>query len=210
MNFKKLLKNFLPYNIILNHRKRKMNVQNKIPSTTILEDNVSIMHPITRVGEYTYIGPGARLENIDKIGRYCSISHDVKIGLAPHPTTWLTSNAIFCNPSREIVKERKFQAIEQVGYTSISHDVWIGSSALIMAGVKIGTGAIIGAGSVITKDIPPYAIVVGVPGKVIKYRFPENVIEQLLLSEWWKKEPEELIVNEELVYNPENYFLKNR
>ena len=69
--------------------------------------------------------------------------------------------------------------------TTIGNDVWIGCNAVIMAGVSVGDGAIIGAGAVVTKDVEPYAVVVGVPGKRIKYRFEEEIRENLLQSRWW-------------------------
>jgi hypothetical protein len=67
----------------------------------------------------------------------------------------------------------------------IGHDVWIGHGVTVIAGKRIGTGAVIGSGAVVTKDIPPYAVAVGVPARVIKYRFPPGVVEQLLASAWW-------------------------
>ena len=74
----------------------------------------------------------------------------------------------------------------------IGHDVWIGHAAIIMPGVTIGHGAIIGSGAVVTKDVPSYAIAVGVPAKVIKYRFDETTIESLLTIEWWNWERAQL------------------
>ena len=67
----------------------------------------------------------------------------------------------------------------------IGHDVWIGYGAIIMDGVTVGTGAIVGAAAVVTKDVPPYAIVAGVPARIIRYRFDENTIKRLLESRWW-------------------------
>ena len=76
--------------------------------------------------------------------------------------------------------------------TVIGNDVWIGKRAIIKAGVKIGDGAVVGAGAVVTKDVPPYAIVAGVPAKIIKYRFDEDTIAQLLKTKWWNLSDEEL------------------
>jgi acetyltransferase-like isoleucine patch superfamily enzyme len=71
------------------------------------------------------------------------------------------------------------------GDINIGNDVWVGAKSTIMSGVKIGDGSIIGAGTTVTKDVPPYSIVVGNPGKIVKYRFDENQIEKLLKISWW-------------------------
>lgn len=81
----------------------------------------------------------------------------------------------FCKEENFLEKQR----------TSIGHDVWIGARAVVMDGVRIGDGAVIAAGSVITKDVPPYAIVGGVPAKIIRHRFGEELIQQLLIAPWW-------------------------
>ena len=78
---------------------------------------------------------------------------------------------------------------------NIGNDVWIGTNAIVMDGVKINDGAIIGAGAIVTKEIPPYAIAVGVPAKVIKYRFSQEIIDKLMELRWWDY-PEDFIVNE--------------
>lgn len=72
---------------------------------------------------------------------------------------------------------------------SIGNDVWIGARTVVMAGVKIGNGAVIGTGSIVTKDVPPYAIVAGVPAKIIKYRFGQQIIDRLEATKWWEFEP---------------------
>jgi serine acetyltransferase len=71
------------------------------------------------------------------------------------------------------------------GDITIENDVWIGAKATVMSGIKIGNGAVVAAGSVVTKDVPPYAIVAGNPAKIVKYRFDESQIEKLLQISWW-------------------------
>ena len=75
---------------------------------------------------------------------------------------------------------------------TIGNDVWIGRNAIIMDGVTVGTGAIVGAAAVVTKDVPPYAIVAGVPARIIRYRFDEGTVKRLLANRWWDY-PEEFI-----------------
>jgi virginiamycin A acetyltransferase len=79
------------------------------------------------------------------------------------------------------------------GNIELGHDVWIGTQCVILSGAKIGTGAVIAANSVVTGEIPPYAIAAGSPAKIIKYRFEEKVISELLQSKWWDKTHEQII-----------------
>ena len=122
------------------------------------------------------------------IGNYCSIAHRIKwfSGLN-HP-----SNVITTYPFDVLEADDASTVYSSSIFTSANHyqiiigsDVWIGADATIMAGVHIGDGAVIGAGAVVAKDVPPYAIVVGNPGKVIKYRFDEETINKLLKMRWW-------------------------
>ena len=163
-----------------------------------------------RIGEYTSIFHNTTLNhseigfcsytNFDcliqyaEIGNYCSIAHGVKIGLGRHPINMFSSARIFYkshNIFRVPVLEQKvdFKEYEPI---SIGSDVWIGAEAIIMDGVTIGHGAIVAAGAVVTKDVPPYGIVGGVPAKLIKYRFNEKQKEALLQTQWWMKQPNEV------------------
>lgn len=125
-----------------------------------------------------------------KIGRYCSIADKVDINPPQHPVDWLSITARQYNKGYlefdrfggKDVQVKEWQSGKRV---EIGNDVWIGTNAVIMGGVKIGDGAIVAAGAVVTKDVPPYAIVGGVPAKVIKYRFDEATIQELLALQWW-------------------------
>ena len=137
----------------------------------------------------------ARSVNKLKIGHFCSIADNVKFVLnSDHPTNFISTY-----PFKTLMLEKGPEAISK-GNIIIEDDVWIGTSCIIMSGVRIGQGAIIAAGAVVTKDIPPYAIVGGVPAKIIKYRFDEKIIEKLLKLDYSKLTPEIVKENQELFY----------
>lgn len=125
------------------------------------------------IGEHCYIGSNSII-NHTEIGAYCSIAPGVQIGGMEHSVwkastnTHLSDECVFGNT------------------TNIGPDVWIAASSIIKQGVTIGQGAVVGANSFVNKDVPPYAIVVGSPAKIIKYRFDEATIEKLMASEYWK------------------------
>lgn len=149
-----------------------------------------------RIDKFTFVNWDSVVYPNVNIGAYCSIGRGVQIGLAMHPTTWLSTHTFQYSdewfPSVEELKfDRKLQHTHHQR-TIIGSDVWIGNNALINSGVKIGHGAIIGAGAVVTKDIPDYAIVGGVPAKVIRFRFEEGVIRELLETKWWLHNPDSL------------------
>lgn len=147
----------------------------------------------TKMDAHSFCGYNCEIINTE-IGKYCSIASNVFIGGAEHPIDWIGTSPVFYK-GRDSVKlklseyERPLDKITYIG-----NDVWIGYRACIKAGVHIGDGAIIGMGAVVTKDIPPYAIVGGNPAKIIKFRFPENLINDLLESQWWN-EDEKLLRN---------------
>jgi carbonic anhydrase/acetyltransferase-like protein (isoleucine patch superfamily) len=96
------------------------------------------------------------------------------------------SSSPFFYKNEKLSKDRTY--FEEYRQTIIGNDVWIGARAILIDGITVGDGAVIGAGAVVTKDVPPYAIVGGVPAKIIKYRFEPEVIEFLLASQWWNKD----------------------
>lgn len=143
------------------------------------------------VGLYSYGGcfqPKFNIGGTVKIGNYCSIAEDVHYFGANHPIELVSSSAYFYNKSFGLdVKDVKRETLQ------IGNDVWIGYGSLILSGChKIGDGAVIGAGSVVTHDVPPYAVVAGNPARIIRERFSQNEQELLQKSKWWEKAPAEI------------------
>jgi len=139
------------------------------------------------IGRFSVVR-GGRISAI--IGDYCSIAPDVMMGEGNHPTPWLGTSGLFYQQNKYgFFAESKDFPIQPWSDSKkppiIRHDVWIGAGVKIMRGVTIGVGAVVAANSIVTKDVPPYAIVGGVPAKVIKYRFEPELIEALLKSNWW-------------------------
>jgi virginiamycin A acetyltransferase len=117
------------------------------------------------------------------IGRYCSVAHGSVALNANHPIHYKSSHGYFFNPQLGVCSKR---AVENT-QLSIGNDVWIGRNAIILPFVEnIGNGAVIGAGSVVNKNVPPYAIVLGNPARIVKYRFKDKVIQKLLQEKWWE------------------------
>lgn len=140
------------------------------------------------IGDYTYIGRNSLIQNT-KIGNYCSISHEVICGLGRHPLDLFSTSPVFYKRNNPLYLQVVDKDIDFEEYLpiSIGHDVWIGAHAIIMDGVSIGNGAVIAAGAIVTKDVPPYAIVAGIPAKIIKYRPMRDYIVKK--GEWWNYAP---------------------
>lgn len=149
----------------------------------------------SQVGDYTYIAPNTSIVCVN-IGKFCSISEHCSIGLATHSLKNVSTSPIFTSSNNALKKEWVNKNIfEEYSKTVIGNDVWIGTRVIIMGGVKIGNGAVIGAGSIVTKNVPDYAIVVGVPARIIKYRFEENILNELNKIEWWNNTEDTLKTN---------------
>lgn len=141
------------------------------------------------LGRCSYIGNNCAIRA--KIGRYCSIASFVRTVEGTHPATdWASTSPMFFSTARQCgatyVDANLFD--EHTETTVVGNDVWIGDGATILGGVRIGDGAIIAAGAIVAKDVPPYAVVGGVPARLIRYRFNSRQIDALLKLKWWDKE----------------------
>ncbi|MFM2063186.1 MAG: hypothetical protein RLZZ507_2856 [Cyanobacteriota bacterium] len=161
-----------------------------------LEDQVSVYRGSKiidcSVGRFTYISAECAF-SLAKIGRFCSMGPQILCGRGEHPTNFVSTHPVFFSTLKQcgtsFTDKNLFEERKQV---IVGNDVWIGARVFIRDGVRIGNGAIIGAGAVVVKDVPDYAIVGGVPAKVIRFRFPPDAIEKLKNIEWWNLPEEKL------------------
>lgn len=192
-----LLKYIVHYFILLFNRKNvKISFFSKISFNTLFEGynrvgrNVGLYN--SKIGLGSYISKECDFAHTI-IGKYCSIGQRVKTIHGIHPTSKFVSThpAFFST-----LNQAGFHFADKCTFNEhkrlygnysivIGNDVWIGNDVRILEGLTIGDGAIIGACSLIVKDVPPYAIVVGIPGNIIKYRFDEKTIKKLIESKWW-------------------------
>lgn len=123
---------------------------------------------------------------LESIGSFCNISADNVTIAGNHPITMVSTNTFTYSKKIGFVdQDKSISHIANTRKINIGHDVWVGANVILLPGVTIGHGAVVAAGAVVSKDVPPYAIVGGIPAKVIKYRFEPSVIDGLLKSNWW-------------------------
>lgn len=155
-----------------------------------------------KIGNYVYIAHQTKIIHC-KIGSFCSIGPNVKIGLGMHPTNFKSTFPAFFSLNKQCqITFCKQNIYNEYGNNIIGNDVWIGANSIILDNVEIGDGAIVAAGSVVTKNVAPYTIVGGVPAKVIKKRFSEATIQELIHSKWWDQEISLIIKNIEKFQSP--------
>ena len=146
-----------------------------------------------KIGRMSYVAEGAQLGYCN-IGAYSSIGPHSRIGgLGQHPTQFISTHPAFYSTHRQAGQSfSKTEKIDELQKTVLGNDVWVGVNAVILDGCRIGDGAIVAAGAVVTKDVPAYAIVGGVPAKLLRYRFTKEVIDALTAWCWWNYSDEVL------------------
>jgi acetyltransferase-like isoleucine patch superfamily enzyme len=166
-----------------------------------LEAPANIFNAVIRgecqVGAFSFFNSSCEF-NSSTMGRYCSIGQHVIVNPGMHPTNFLSTSPMASDAagvSAGMTQSRLYKSIALThqlrpqqtknNRVEIGHDVWVGARAIIMRGVRIGTGAIVAANAVVTKDVPPFTVVGGVPAQIIKYRFEPALANRILASEWW-------------------------
>lgn len=145
----------------------------------------------TKIGRYSYMGKNNSVADTN-IGSFCSIASYCAIGGGAHPINMVSTSPVFIGGRNVFNINFSHREAALNANVYIGNDVWIGEAVFVNDGITIGDGAIIGAHSVVTHDIPPYAIVAGAPAKILHYRFSDEQIQKLLEIKWWDW-PEEKI-----------------
>lgn len=151
---------------------------NRLHGTAVVADS--------SLGRYSYVASGAFVHHAD-VGAFCSIGPDACVGgLGRHPTRSLSTHPIFFSTKGQVTRSFVDEdCFDEFLRSSIGSDVWIGARAIVLDGIRVGDGAIVAAGAVVSRDVMPYSIVAGVPARTVKARFSPKNIEILLRLQWW-------------------------
>lgn len=186
----------------------------------VFEGNNYILGTVKKchIGYGTYVMSGCWFGNC-KIGRFCSIAANVTmVSRHGHPVNSFvsTSPAFYAHKAciKTFVNENLYDTSCKSGIEGkydliVGNDVWIGNGAVLFDGITIGDGAIIGAAAVVTKDVPPYAVVAGNPARIIRYRFEDDVIQKLMEKKWWENSIEDIKGNAYLFGDIDKFLISN-
>jgi phosphonate metabolism protein (transferase hexapeptide repeat family) len=148
------------------------------------------------LGDYSYVERHCEIM-YTTIGKFCAIAADCRINALNHPMDRVSQHKITYRPNEYFAHaklDKGFRALRQSKRVTIGHDVWIGHGAIVLPGITIGHGAVVAAGAVVTKDVPAYAIVAGVPAKRIKWRFEDSIRIRIISLAWWDW-PQEMLAS---------------
>lgn len=180
------------------------NWENNISPKSLIQPSCCISE--SSVGDYTYGAMYGHISQAD-IGKFCSLGPNLIIGWGIHPTNGISTSPMFYSTLKQngfsLSKTDKIQERKRI---TIGNDVFIGANVTVLDGVTIGDGAIIGAGAIVSKDIPPYAIAVGNPIKIIRYRYDNKTIEELLSIRWWDFKEDNLKLIEHYFFDVESFI----
>lgn len=146
------------------------------------------------IGLHSYVSYNSIIRNCE-IGKYCSIGPNVVIGFGNHRIDSLSTHPSIYMNKKQLGNEFNERMDASFPKVIIQNDVWVGANVYIKNGVTIHNGAIVAAGSVVTKDVPPFAIVGGTPAKLIRFRFEQDVIDKIQASKWWDQDLENLDID---------------
>ncbi len=161
----------------------------RIDPTSKVESGSQVVH--SSFARHSYCGYDCTIIHA-RVGSFCSIANGVSIGGARHPVEFVSTSPVFLSHRDSVRAKFSRHTYAMTDTTVVGNDVWIGERALIKAGVTVGHGAVVGMGSVVTKDVPPYAIVAGNPARLVRMRFDDDTIRVLLDYQWWNLSDAEL------------------
>ena len=162
-----------------------------------------------KMGIHTYCGSGCVITH-SVIGNFCSIGNEAIIGTWMHPTHLVSTFPGFYAKGKHTFNIRCDDEVMEFQHVNIGNDVWIGHRVIILGGITVGDGAIIGAGAVVTKDVEPYAVVAGVPARMLRKRFKQSTIDSLLEIRWWEYDEDILRKYSDLFGDPDAFIEKFR
>lgn len=194
--FRSVLTKFFPELRPLFNRESPAFIKKSVLRNSVIDTEAKLYSPYqivhVKISKGAYLAPNASV-SFTSIGKFCSIGPNFFCGYGIHPTNGISTSPFFYSTKKQngatLATEDKLDERKNI---SIGNDVFIGANVMVLDGVCIGDGAVIGAGSIVSKDIPPYAIAVGNPIQVIKYRFSEDIINDLLEIKWWDWKNEKL------------------